>query len=260
MGIKRNGAGRAVPAKAGRRRRAQAIAVLLLGAALVGFGYLWARSSTMFAVEQAVVPVTKHLSEAQLRSALAPASGQNLFSLSTEHLEKRLKALAYVSEAEVYRRFPRSLEVSLVEREPVARVQLDGGRIWLLSEDGRVLEPDRGQAGDRVVIVPPRALKLKAGEFLPKELRPALELSLELEGADASVRPLEAQTLTVSQGGQGTLLLGSGLELRLGELTQLEEKLMVANRLIEEYSREGKELLYVDVYLPERPVAKAKAP
>jgi hypothetical protein len=111
-----------------------------------------------------------------------------------------------------------------------------------------------------LVIAPQQALRLKAGEYLPPELEGALQLSRDLAESGAPPLPSPPQTLTLLSGGQASLSLQNGVEIRLGELNQLEEKLMVAGQLIEEYLREGRELVYIDVWVPDRPVAKAKAP
>jgi cell division septal protein FtsQ len=218
------------------------------------------RSSSLFAVQEAIVPLTAHVKESELRAALAPASGENLFRLSCTDLEERLEQLPYVKRAEVHRRFPSSLEVTVEEHVAAARVQLDGGRIWLLSEDGRVLEVDRGQAPERLVIVPPTELRLKVGDRLPSNLLGALQLASDLTSQEQSPLIIPAQTVSLTSAGQATVFLQGGTQVRLGELAQLEEKLMVARQLIEEYSRDERVLAYVDVYLPDRPVAKVKAP
>jgi hypothetical protein len=51
-----------------------------------------------------------------------------------------------------------------------------------------------------------------------------------------------------------TLLLGSGLELRLGELRAIRLKLAIATRILPDILAHGG-YAYVDLSVPERPVA-----
>ena len=74
--------------------------------------------------------------------------GVSLLRVSTGEVKKALAALPYVRSVDVYRVFPNTLEIELVEYEPLARVQASEGNVWLVSDDGRVLE--RVDASPRV--------------------------------------------------------------------------------------------------------------
>jgi hypothetical protein len=54
------------------------------------------------------------------------------------------------------------------------------------------------------------------------------------------------------------VILDGGAELRLGDPVELKDKLTVAAQIIEQYLRDGKQLLYVDVSVPSRAVAKPR--
>ena len=57
-------------------------------------------------------------------------------------MKKALLALPYVESVEVTRAFPNTLQIRLVEYEPVARVKVGEGPTYLVSDTGKVLEDD----------------------------------------------------------------------------------------------------------------------
>lgn len=240
------------------RFRARVLGALLL-AAFLAAGFLWLRSSDVFAVRRVILPVTERVTAGEMLAAVTPASGRSLLSVPTDELQRRLAALPYVRGAAVYRRFPDRLEVRLEEYRPFVRVQGRDGRRWLASEDGRVLEEAGAVLPELVLLLPEADLLPEPGEQLPAQLRSALPVVARLDDSGFWPPAHPVALIRVGLAGEGTLVLAGGGEVRLGEMTQLDEKLMVARKLLEEYSRAGRSLEYLDVYLPERPVAKEKA-
>ncbi len=105
-----------------------------------GAAFLWLRSTDVFAVRQIVATATERVTKEEIAQVASQAMGGSLLKLSTGALEEAFVELPYVRSAEVHRCFPDSLEIELVEYEPVARLQDQSGSVWLMSETGRVLE------------------------------------------------------------------------------------------------------------------------
>lgn len=244
------------------RRRLVAVAALLLAAAGIA-GFLWARSSDVFAVRRVSVPVTQRVSEAELRSAVSMASGVSLLRVSTGQIEARLRSIPYVRAARVYRRFPDSLEMDIEEYEPVARIEGRDGAHWLVAEDGRVLEKseDPGGPTDKILplFVPEAEVWPELGVVTSPQIVEALPLVAALEaGGVWSVEKHPLERVVVTAAGEMVMVLVGGGEVRLGDPTQLDEKLMVALEVVEGYLSEDRKLEYVDVHVSARVVAKAK--
>jgi cell division protein FtsQ len=248
----------------GRRRLAVAVAALLI--VLAGVGFLWVRSSSVFAVRYASVPVAEHVSPEALRAALLPVSGVNLLRVSTEELEQTLVDIPWVRSARVYRRFPDSLEVSVDEHTAAAVVRDSEGVDWLLAEDGTVLEQTSpsSPAVPRIVLggqgegegeVYAR-LGITVGPRLLEGIPVALALEAEAGAWPSAEHPVDH--IVVLQTGDFVLELQRGGQVRLGDDTDLDEKFMVAREIVDRYLKDGKSLEYVDVRVPSRPVAKAR--
>ena len=58
--------------------------------------------------------------------------------------------------------------------------------------------------------------------------------------------------------GYVTVVFAGEMELRLGEPTELEEKLQVAADILEQYTAAGKTLAYINATVPERVAVKPK--
>lgn len=251
-----------------RGRRRMVVAVALLLATLAGAGFLWVRSSDVFAVRRVSVPIAQRVTEEQLRAAVGQAAGINLLRVSTDAIEARLRAIPYVRAANVYRRFPDGLDVSIVEYEPVARLEGRDGGVWLLGDDGRVLGPAEeggrpGGDGPATALLPlfqPEAeVWPAAGVVTAPQVVEALPLAERLGlGASWPRDRHPVDRILVAGSGEVVMTLAGGAEVRLGDPSQLDEKLMVALEVVDRYVREGKGLEYVDVHVPARVVAKAK--
>lgn len=242
-----------------RSRAARWLLAVLLVVVLAAGGAWWMRASTLFLVERVVIPPLVNVAPAQVRAALAPAVAQNLLAVSTGELESRLRALPYVAEAHVYRRFPDALEVELTEHREVAQVKGADGRRWLLAADGRILRRATKDSRE-LLIVPAQSIRPRPGEHLPPEIAKAVALAPLLD--DGAVWPEQGRPshVNVEEDGRCQLVLADGGEVRLGEPVTLKQKLMVASAYVDPNSSYHTRFLYVDVSVARRPVVREIAP
>lgn len=240
------------------RRRAVPIVLLIVVVAAAG-AFLWLRSSSVFAVKSVTATATERVTRQDIIDATTEAMGVSLLRVSTGAIEEALSTLPYVRSADVYRSFPNTLEVQVVEYEPLARVQASEGSVWLVSEDGRVLErvaPPRGYS--LPLVMPATALSLTAGVRVPAEIVGALPVvSALVTGGMAEELP-DVKQVDVSSAGEVALTLADGSELRLGTPTDLDRKLRAYASIIQDCLKVGKQVEYVDVSVPERAAVKVK--
>jgi cell division septal protein FtsQ len=239
-------------------RRAGLIFLCVLAVVAVAL-FLWLRSSSVFSVEEITAPVTHHVTEQQIAEAVAASRGVSLLKVSTRAIEDSLVGLPYVRSIHVYRKFPNGLEIRMEEYEPVARVQSADGKAWLVADDGRLLEK-MGPAAASVLplIVSATQFQARAGDIIPQSALAALPAAELLQTADVSAGLPKVDRITVSAAGSLVVDLEGGTQLRLGEPTDLKQKMMVAAGLIQKYLRDGKTLEYVDASAAERVAVKAK--
>jgi cell division protein FtsQ len=219
--------------------------------ALAGGGYLAARNTSLFAVQRVEVTGARPLVLQRVDEALAPLAGTSLLRLDAAAIDRRLQMLPDVTLLSYDRAFPHTARITVTAEKPVA-VLRRGSEAWLISERGRVLR----QLGDHPRSTLPRIWV--AGAPVPGDgallsdsdaLRPALGLGGVL-GADTRFFGQVAQARVID--GELVLFLRAGPELRLGAADNLPLQIAVARRIL---VLVGPTARYVDVSVPERPVA-----
>jgi cell division protein FtsQ len=140
---------RALVSRAGRTARPAAVALAVVAALALAFllGYRWVTASPRFALASVEVRGTRELAEADVRRAVSPAMGENLFRLPLDRIEERLRAEPWVADVSVRRRLPDRLVVEVDEHRAAAVVDLGG--LYLADASGRVFkraELARGEA------------------------------------------------------------------------------------------------------------------
>lgn len=226
----------------------RSLCVGLAVVAVAGGAYAAARESSVFAVRNIEVSGAPRGLRAQVRTALAPLVGTSLLALDGSAVERRVEALPAVLSAHYDRSFPHTLHVIVFPEKPVA-VLRRGTESWLVSARGRVVSRvPRGsdQALPRIWV--PTAADVLAGVFLDATHGGAAARSLALV---ASGFPARIATASFA-GGNLTYRLRSGLEIRLGDPTDVRLKLAIARRALFDLPPGA---TYLDVSVPRRPVA-----
>jgi cell division protein FtsQ len=227
----------------------RSILVGLALAALAAGAYVAARETSTFAVSQIEIsgapPAVRH----EVRQALVPLVGTSLLALDGRSLERRLEALPTVVSVGYDRAFPHTLRLTIVPELPVA-VLHRGPQTWLLSGRGRV-----------IARIPPRTEPALARIWVPHATEVAPGAFVDPAGVGSAARalalavgarfPARIATAAMTRGDL-TLRLRSGLELRLGDPTDVRLKLAVARRALRGVPAGT---AYLDVSVPRRPVA-----
>jgi cell division protein FtsQ len=226
--------------------RATAIALAVVTLA-VGV-YLIGRETSLFAVDTIDVRGAPSDVAGQVRAALADFRGGSLVTLDGVAVERRLAALPVVADARYDRDFPHTLRIFVKPERPVAVVRR-GPDSWLVSARARVISSLRlgeESALPRIWVV--RRVSVSPGGTLggdpARAVRAAAPLVRSpLDGRVAAVRATPHQL---------TLVLRSGVELRLGNGHNLPVKLVIGARIA---AAERNVSGYVDLTVPDRPVS-----
>lgn len=225
--------------------RSLAVGFALL--ALGGGAYGIARETSAFAVTRLEVTGGTPRVQAQVRHEAATLQGTSLLALDGSALVRRLEALPTVLTVGYDRAFPHTLRIAIVPERPVAVVR-QGAKAWLVSARGRVIQsipPHGARALTRIWI--PRATPVTIGGFLPADNATAIARALAL----ALRFPAHIGQAALTRDGL-LFRLRDGLELRLGEPTDIRLKLAIARLAI---PRLPAGTVYLDVSVPGRPVA-----
>jgi cell division septal protein FtsQ len=229
---------------------------LLTGLALLAAAaglYAAARETSMFAIDEVRVEGAPPGLARQVEEELAPLVGRSLVGLDGDGVLGRVEALPGVRSASYDRAFPHTLVVHIVRERP-AVVLRRGAESWLVSARGRVLrQVEQGTHAKLPRIWLPKTFPLERGDVVgdTEILRSVLALRV------VASEELAVRIRTVrGRGGELTFVLASGLELRLGEDTELALKVAAAREILPLLDRPGLGgPTYLDLSVPERPVA-----
>jgi cell division protein FtsQ len=210
--------------------------------------YWGARETSVFAVHRVEVRGAPPDVVREVEKATRGLVGTSLLELDAPAVEGRVRDLPTVAAASVDRSFPHTLVVRVAPVWPVA-VARRRERAWLVTGSGRPIreiEPRSELGLPRLWL--PRSVGVEIGRPLPATYEPVLRVLSALRDVRLPVRVKAVRT----SDGQLVVVLRDGLEVWLGEATDVLVKLEVAARVIP--------LLdggvgYLDVSVPERPVA-----
>jgi cell division septal protein FtsQ len=226
--------------------------VVVAAAALAGGAYAAALETSIFAVEKLDVVGGTPRAQSEIRKALAPELGRSLVKIDSAELGRRIASLPDVVGVTYDRRFPHTLHIRVSAERPILLLRR-GSDTWLVSARGRVL---RTLANPRLSSLPrvwiPKQTDVRVGHLLPAADGAAAATAL------APIRPRAFVSGIRSVTGDGaemlTLVLRSGLQIRLGDVGDLRLKLAIARRVLGAVGADATTTGYVDVSVPERPV------
>jgi cell division protein FtsQ len=222
---------------------------LLAGAMLL---YGAARETSVFAVRQIEITGASPRVERAARKALADERGVSLVKIDPAVVASSLvQRVPEVESASVDRAFPNTLAVRIRAERPVA-VLRRGAESWVVSARGRVLRAiPRGALLSLPRIWLGRGASPEVGERVDEESGARAVAALApLRGFGLHPRYVRTSEDEV------TLVLRTGLELRLGDTGDLRLKFSIARRVLLTLGETGRGA-YVDVSVPQRPVAAA---
>ncbi len=229
--------------------RSVAVGIALL--ALAGGAYAVARETSVFAVTRVEVVGGTPRARAEARAALAGEIGRSLVKVSRGEIDRRIATSPDVMSVSLDRAFPHTLRVAVRPERPVLLLRR-GSASWVVSARGRVLREVKN----------PRLSSLPR-IWVSRETSVAVNTILVPESggtAAAALAPVSRSLLgrirvVRSNAKELTLVLRTGLEIRLGDIQDVRLKLAIARRVlgvVGPYTTQG----YVDVSVPERPVVR----
>jgi cell division protein FtsQ len=209
--------------------------------------YVAARETSLFAVHDVHVVGAPAGVARSVERAVGDAKGSSLLAVDLGAAERVIEAIPTVASVSLDRAFPHTLRVTVIPERPVAVVR-QGASAYVVSARGRVMSNVelRTRPGLARIWVP-RGSSLQVGTLLEGDLAAAVTAATPLAGARfPRVVSVEATSREL------TLHLRSGVEVRLGDSTDVDLKLAVARRILPLVVADA---VYVDVSVPERPVA-----
>jgi cell division septal protein FtsQ len=232
------------------RRFAPSGPSLVVGFVLLALGlgsYGLARETALFEIRTIEVLGGPADVRSRVAAALEPLQGESLVGLRREELDRRIAGLPDVVGVSHDRAFPHTLRVFVLPERPLV-VLRRGPESWLVSARSRVVRPvAKGALPALPRVWVARSVAVAAGDTLGDAT--AVRAIRVIALAQPALPPIRTVRI---DGAETTVVLRSGVEVRLGREQDLALKLAVAAQVLPET---GAEATYVDVSVPDRPVA-----
>lgn len=231
----------------GRLRRTILIAVLLvLAASLIAI-----ERSPLVGLEEVRVTGTERLDREAVLVAADLELGTSTLRLGLADAAARVRALPVVRDAVASRLDPLTVQIDVVERQPVANVT-GGGVTRLVDRDGVVIADDRIE-GLPEIRLPDQPPPVGGGVGDDPTLANAHQAWRGLSG------PLRAEVERLDAAGpeELSLRLAQGIEVRFGRAQRIDEKVRALGAILVDLEDEGTdmaEVAVVDVRAPSAPV------
>ncbi|MEX2658187.1 MAG: FtsQ-type POTRA domain-containing protein [Acidimicrobiales bacterium] len=232
------------------RRRLQRLG-MVGGAAAVALGAAGIAISPLLDVDHVVVTGASHVDPKAVEVATGIERGDPLVALDAAGAAEAVRALPWVAEVSVEHSWPGTVEVAVVEREPVAAVLHPDGQASLVDAEGRVLEEVAADATG-VILVTGLPAPGPPGSTMPDSARGAVAVA---DGIPAALHPV-VERLVVDE--DDRLRLEVRLEegappalVLLGRDDQLTAKLAALATVVASVDLAG--LAVIDLEVPSAP-------
>ena len=234
------------------RRRLWILSCVMAVAALLGIGFVVARSP-LFGADTVTIRGTSSISAAVVRSAAGVEDGEPLLFLDTVAVARRVEALPAVEHATVTTELPNTVIIRVRERHPIGVVRGTGAEpIAVVDHDGRVIS--------REAVAPP-GLPVIVGAGSAPGLGQRLALVAAPRGlAMMSPQLRVAVTRFTITEGVATARLATGslpvTVIRFGRAGNMEAKSKVALAVMEDMARRAQRVRLLDVSVPSAPATR----
>lgn len=218
-------------------------------------GYFFSMSG-LFAIRGVELSGNTYLEEEEILGLAGIEIGKNIFTVNDELLEELLPIIPRIKSAQVHRRLPGTVVIKVQEREPVGMMII--GRAALeIDASGRVLDrytTIKGQALPLITGIDTTDKGLVAGSYITgkgMETATGILTAMKDYGFDIG-------EVNVSDPDYIKIYSPDGIEIRLGDAEDLEEKYRLYNSIILENQGTGKAIRYIDVSILEKPALSFK--
>jgi cell division protein FtsQ len=221
------------------RRTIVLVSILVFGVAA------WAvERSSLVALANVIVEGNVDLTDQEVLAVADLELGTSTLRLDLDGATQRVTDLPAVAEATITRVDAVTVRIEISERIAELRLQTPT-RSWLVDEHGVVFAAGEGPATMPVVLLDHEVVL--GADAVETGLADAVAVHAGLSG------PLRARVTAYRvEGDDVTLLLEDNLVARLGDATQLDEKVRAVGALLAEI--EGTDATQIDVRVPSRPV------
>lgn len=212
--------------RSARRRRRRIWWTVLAVVAVTGLS-VGAVFSPLLGVSSETVVGNAHVRADRIRSVAGIRRGDAMVLIDTGGAEARIAELPWVERVRVVRRWPRGVEIAVVERTPIARIAIGPERL-VVAEGGVVVGAASAVDDVLPLINVPGSTKASATGHLPAAEADAVAM---VAAIPVTLRP-RVKDATLADNGEVSVALTCGAVLQLGAPTVIAQKFLSAETIL----------------------------
>lgn len=238
--------------KAGTRVAAIRVLIVILAAALVSALIWLLLFSSVFRLETSQISVSggnEWVSEKDVLDIANQQSGKSLFLVSADKVSSQLKNIPGVTQANVVKRYPRSLEIDIKAQQPAAMLKEPDGTLVAVDRKARVLNAVGKAPMKGIPVIEVSSVDNGLNSRAVKE---ALTI---LGGLPDTMRTVITKVSAKTQDSITTELSSGKYVVVWGDSSELRLKSAIVDKLLSDPSLIG-DKHQIDVSAPSRPIIK----
>lgn len=238
--------------KAGTRVAAIRVLIVILAAALVSALIWLLLFSSVFRLETSQISVSggnEWVSEKDVLDIANQQSGKSLFLVSADKVSSQLKNIPGVTQANVVKRYPRSLEIDIKAQQPTAMLKEPDGTLVAVDRKARVLNAVGKASMKGIPVIEVSSVDNGLNSRAVKE---ALTI---LGGLPDTMRTVITKVSAKTQDSITTELSSGKYVVVWGDSSELKLKSAIVDKLLSDPSLIG-DKHQIDVSAPSRPIIK----
>jgi cell division protein FtsQ len=203
--------------------------------------------SSLFDLDTVAIRGNAHVPSAEVQRRIGVYPGDNAFRVNAVAIRDRLLRDPRIADASVALEFPRSLVVSVRERDPVAALAYGSGYV-LLGADGVAIGRTPDPGGALPLVVDRLALPwVQAGTAIPS---PSVRFGVTVAATLPPPLAHEVIGVRVDAGDQVVLQARDGVWVKVGGADGLPRRLAMVPRVLDAIRTRGLRAQYVDLRVP----------
>lgn len=238
--------------KAGTRVAAIRVRIVILVAALVSALIWLLLFSSVFRLETSQISVSggnEWVSEKDVLDIANQQSGKSLFLVSADKVSSQLKNIPGVTQANVVKRYPRSLEIDIKAQQPAAMLKEPDGTLVAVDRKARVLNAVGKTSTKGIPVIEVSSVDNGLNSRAVKET-----LTI-LGGLPDTMRTVITKVSAKTQDSITTELSSGKYVVVWGDSSELKLKSAIVDKLLSDPSLIG-DKHQIDVSAPSRPIIK----
>lgn len=233
----------------GRRKKWNICESILFILLVVVTGYVLLQSP-IFEVHRVIVRGNQFLSEDKILSVANIGIGENIFKVDLTAAASNLKLVSMIKEAQVDRSLPSSVVITVRERKPLGLLSTQEGFIEV-DEEGIYLQKAEVGAPGLPVLTGIQCDLPNPGQAVRSEI---LGDALAVIGGLPAPVVANLSEVHVNEDSQIILYTLEGIQCRFGLATEIQEKGAILAQLLQELSKQGDRIKYIDLSCAGQPV------